>query len=103
MPISFSVPLPKEPTICKSIVGNKNHFVIRVPPDVDSIHAINVKELTVFWDASSDINGRDVEKEIQFLHQYIADQSISRLTIVPFNYRLLDTVQYDLNKANSFS
>ncbi len=94
-PVAFSMPLSREPVICQSKLNNSNnskHFAIRITSLPDSVLPIHAKRLTVFWDASGSGKDRDIEKEIRFLQQFIAFNSIQQLTLIPFNHRLLDTV-----------
>lgn len=99
-PISFSFPLVNKTAICTDTTGGHNYFALRYQPGPDSTYKISPKELTVFWDVSASAQHRDIDKEMIFLQQYIAYHAILKMTIVPFNYKLLDTAIFDLSKKN---
>lgn len=98
-PIAFSVPLVKN-TICTDTIGGQRYFTLRFQPKADTSYQINPKELTVFWDASASAENNDVDKEITFLQQFITYHTIRKITIVPFNYKLLDTAVFNLGKGS---
>lgn len=99
-PIAFSIPLVNKTASCTDTTGGHNYFALRYQPGADSIYKISPKELTVFWDASASAQNQNVEKEMNFLQQYIAYHAIRKITIVPFNYKLLDTAIFDSGKRN---
>ena len=83
-------------------MGESAHFALRFQPSYTDEYDIHPKQLTVFWDASASLAKRDVNKEINFLKQFISFHNISQLRIIPFNYKLLDTaIFYTENNFNS--
>ncbi len=101
-PIAFSIPIISGPRFCTKMVDQKTYFALRFQPSYPTEYIIHPKEITVFWDASASSAKRNVNKEINFLKQFIAYHKISQLTIIPFNYKLLDTaVFYTENGFNS--
>lgn len=99
--IAFSVPLKKQTVLCTDTMGGQKYFALRFQPKIDTSYQINPKELTIFWDASASAENRDVDKEITFLQQFIAYHSVRKITIVPFNYKLLDTAVFNVGSGNN--
>lgn len=99
-PVSFSIPLSTTTFYCTKTVGQQTHFAVHLQPSWPAEYEINPKELTVFWDVSASSSQRNIGKEINFLRQFIAYHHISVLTILPFNYKVLDTAAF-LISANS--
>ena len=93
-PISFSIPVTSKPVFCIKQVEEKKHFALRFLPSYPAESEIHPKEIMVFWDASASSANRDVNREINFLKQFISYHHISKLTIIPFNYKLLDTAVF---------
>jgi TonB-dependent SusC/RagA subfamily outer membrane receptor len=101
-PVAFSIPVLPKTVLCAKTVDQQTYFALRLRPSFADAYEIHPKNLTVFWDASASLAKRDVNKEISFLKQFISFHNISRLTIIPFNYKLLDTaVFYTENNFNS--
>lgn len=101
-PVAFSMPLPAESQVCIKTNNDQTFFALRFRPSFPKEEQIRPKLLTVFWDASPSLTKRDITKEINFLKQFISWHNISQLTIIPFNYRLLDTAMfYTENGFNS--
>ena len=101
-PIAFSIPISSSPLSCTKTIEQKTHFALRFQPSYPTEYEIQSKEITVFWDASASLAKRDVSREINFLKQFISYHKISQLTIIPFNYKLLDTaIFYTENGFNS--
>lgn len=101
-PVTFSLPILSKTALCTKTVGELTHFTLRFQPLCLNEYDIHPKQLTVFWDASASLAKRDVNKEINFLKQYISFHNISQLKIIPFNYKLLDTaIFYTENNFNS--
>ncbi|MEO7530103.1 MAG: VIT domain-containing protein, partial [Sediminibacterium sp.] len=97
--IAFSVPLKRQPILCTDTMGGQKYFALRFQPKTDTSYQVNPKELTVFWDASASAKSRDTDKEITFLQQFIAYHAIQKITVVPFNYKLLDTSVFNLGNG----
>jgi len=95
--IAFAIPLSKTNAICTETIGSQKNFALCFQPNVDPTYQINPKEITVFWDASGSGENRNINLEIEFLQQFISYHHIRRMTIVPFNHQLLDTVIFTLN------
>jgi TonB-dependent SusC/RagA subfamily outer membrane receptor len=102
-PVAFSFPLSSRLTFCsKRINESEAFFALRIQPSSPKEYTIRPETLTVLWDASASLSRRDINKEINFLKQFISYHNISRLTIIPFNYKLLDTaIFYTENGFNS--
>ncbi|RYZ54879.1 MAG: hypothetical protein EOP49_04135 [Sphingobacteriales bacterium] len=101
-PVSFSYPIFPGIELCTKPGEQDMHFALRVQPSVEREYALNLRSLTVYWDASASVSKRDVNREINFLKQFVSLHNITQLTIIPFNYKLLDTaVFYTGNNFNS--
>jgi TonB-dependent SusC/RagA subfamily outer membrane receptor len=101
-PIIFSIPLSGKPEVCTKTNEKQTFFALRLQPSFQQEYAIQPKQVTVFWDASASLGKRDINKEISFLKQFISWHNIAKLTIIPFNYKFLDTaVFYTENAFNS--
>lgn len=90
-PISFSIPLTPSPVICTKPAGKETIFALRFKPSCETEFEIHPQKITVFWDGSSSARKRDINKEINFLKQFVSFHKIRQLTIIPFNHVLLDT------------
>lgn len=93
-PIAFSITVSPQPVFCTKWVEQKTHFALRFLPSWPAEYDIHPREIMVFWDASASSATRDVSREINFLKQFISYHSISKLTIIPFNYKLQDTAVF---------
>ena len=102
-PVSFAIPLLKTTAICTATTDSKKNFAVRFQPNTDLTYQINPKEITIFWDASGSGENRNANLEISFLQQFISYHEIRKLTIVPFNHQLLDTVIFLLIDDNNKS
>ncbi len=100
-PVSFAIPNPAYPFFCTKEIDSKNHFALRFRPEVEKEYPIHPKEIAVYWDASASAASRNINKEINFLEQYISRHKILRLTIIPFNYRAVDTAIFETGNVNS--
>ncbi|MFT3846446.1 MAG: TonB-dependent receptor plug domain-containing protein [Lacibacter sp.] len=98
-PISFVLPLNADVSYCTKQTVMQTFFALKYHPAADSVYEIHPSSLHVFWDVSSSGARRDVKKEIGFLKQYIAWHRVQKLTIISFNYKVKDTVVFDLTKA----
>lgn len=99
--IRFSIPVLKRSIVCinKNSVGQS--FALRFQPRADTIYNINAKKIIVFWDASASAESRDINKEIRFMQQFIAWHGVERITIIPFNYKQLDTATFNLSNSDN--
>ncbi|MEO6729703.1 MAG: TonB-dependent receptor plug domain-containing protein [Ferruginibacter sp.] len=98
--VSFAIPLLKTPVVCTETAGKKMFFATRFQSKADSTYEINPIALTVFWDASASAENRNINLEIGFLQQFISYHHIRTITIVPFNYKLLDTAVFNFTNGN---
>ncbi|HEY6503670.1 MAG TPA: TonB-dependent receptor plug domain-containing protein [Chitinophagaceae bacterium] len=96
-PVAFSMPLSSSTFYCTKITGQQTHFALHLRPSYPTEYEVAPKQLTVFWDVSSSSSKRDINKEISFLRQFIAYHRITQLTILPFNYKVLDTAVFNIN------
>ncbi len=93
-PVSFSIPFPKQNLLCSGSNGSQKNFAVLFQPGPGNEGMINPRQLTIFWDASASAKARDLNKEMMFLQQFIAKNSVEKVTVIPFNYRLLDSVSF---------
>ncbi|MBL7741400.1 MAG: TonB-dependent receptor plug domain-containing protein [Chitinophagaceae bacterium] len=101
-PVTFGIPMATSPSLCTKTTGQQTYFALQFQPSSPQEYDIKPKQLAVYWDASASLARRDIGKEISFLKQFISYHNISQLTIIPFNYKLLDTaVFYTENGFNS--
>jgi TonB-dependent SusC/RagA subfamily outer membrane receptor len=101
-PIAFSMTLSSGTFYCTKTVGQKTWFALHLRPSYTHEYEVHPKQLTVFWDVSASSSKRDINREINFLRQFISYHNIAQLTILPFNYKVLDTaVFYTGNNFNS--
>ncbi len=101
-PVTFGIPMATSPSLCTKTVQQQTHFALRFQPNSQQEYDIKPKQLAVYWDASASLVRRDIGKEISFLKQFLSYHNISQITIIPFNYKLLDTaVFYTENGFNS--
>jgi hypothetical protein len=87
-PVLFELPISQASVTCFGKKDGKTYFATRYLPAVPPSYAINAKTLTVFWDVSASGSQRQVDKEINFLKQYVALHKPSTLEIVSFNYKI---------------
>jgi TonB-dependent SusC/RagA subfamily outer membrane receptor len=99
-PISFAIPLPSSSFYCTKIVGQQTHFALHFQPSYPVEYQVSPKQLTVFWDVSASSSKRDINKEVNFLKQFVAYHSIMELTILPFNHKIIDTAVFTVNSSN---
>ena len=90
-PVSFSIPLTASPIVCARPAGKETVFALRFKPSCETDFEIHPQKITVFWDASFSAKKRDINKEINFLKQFVSFHKIKQLTIIPFNHDLIDT------------
>ncbi len=100
-PISFSIPLDSTPKFCSMPVIGGHQFAVRWPLDLPSHYENKPGHLLIFWDASDARHNRNLNREIDFLQQYISQNNVSQLTIIPFNHRIMDTATFYTAKGFS--
>ncbi|MBL7743446.1 MAG: TonB-dependent receptor plug domain-containing protein [Chitinophagaceae bacterium] len=98
-PLAFGIPMAASPSLCTKTVQQQTHFALRFQPSSSQEYDIKPKQLTVYWDASASLARRDIGKEISFLKQFVSYHNISQVTIIPFNYKLLDTAVFYTEKG----
>ena len=98
-PIAFSFDLSSRTAFCSKSNESVTFFAFRFQPSVPKEYIIKSKTLVIFWDASASVATRDMKKEMRFLRQFIAYHNIIELTIIPFNYKLLDTAVFRMDKG----
>ena len=99
--IRFSIPVIKKAFVCTGADTGRRSFAMRFQPRADTVYNISTKKIIVFWDASASAENRDINKEINFLQRFISWHAIEQITIVPFNYKLLDTAIFYCFGGNS--
>src|SRR5688572_346791 len=92
--ISFSLPLTGNPVVCTTPAGKETVFAMRFKPGCETEFEIHPQKITVFWDASSSGRHRDINREINFLKQFVSFHNIKQLTLIPFNHELIDTAVF---------
>jgi TonB-dependent SusC/RagA subfamily outer membrane receptor len=91
-PISFSIRFPQQALLCGSNQDRQNNFAVLFRPGPGTSPKINSQQLTIFWDASASAKARDLNKELMFLQQFLSVNAVEKITLIPFSYRLLDTL-----------
>ncbi len=99
--IGFFIPLLNKTVLCTKTTANQKYFAVRFQPTVAKSVKINPTQLTVFWDASASAENRNINTEIGFLEQFISWHHIKKITIIPFNYKLLDTAVFYFNDGSN--
>lgn len=94
-PVVFSIPLDESLVICTKQKSNQTFFALRIKPAVETDQAFQPKHITVFWDASASAAKRNLDKEINFLRQFISFHGITRLTIITFNHKITDKTVFE--------
>ncbi|MEI9806732.1 MAG: hypothetical protein WDO16_01965 [Bacteroidota bacterium] len=94
-PVAFSIPSSPSAVYCTKITGQQTHFALLFQPSYPADYEVSPR-LTVFWDISASSSKRNTSKEINFLKQFISYHNISALTILPFNYKILDTAVFHI-------
>lgn len=86
-PVTFSISLPQQNTVCISEEDGAAFFALRYTHPIIKNIPLQPKRVGLFWDVSASGNNRDIEKEISFLKQYIAFYKIESLAIIPFHHK----------------
>jgi TonB-dependent SusC/RagA subfamily outer membrane receptor len=99
--LAFNIPMQHgKASLCTKFIQGQTHFALRYHRSIPAQLDFKPKKITIYWDASSDIRNRDIEKEISFLRQYTRFYGVQQLTIIPFNQHLLDTAVFTLQGGN---
>ncbi len=98
--ISFAIPLIHDHELYTSPRGDQADFAIRTTPVLDSVYNIHPRKIAVFWDASASTTERAMNREVNFLRQYMAWHRVTHLTIIPFNHKTLDTAVFSMRKES---
>ncbi|WP_299680225.1 carboxypeptidase-like regulatory domain-containing protein [uncultured Dokdonia sp.] len=61
---------------------------IELEPSSKKQRVTKVSDLTVFWDVSEDMKGRDVAAEISYVQQYVSAYKELQLRLVVFDYKV---------------
>jgi len=99
-PIAFSMALALPFALCTQSNQQQTFFALRFMPSLSGENPIHPKTATIFWDASASQSKRDINKEINFLKQFISYHRIPEMTIIPFNHKLLDTATFQTENSN---
>ncbi|WOD43016.1 carboxypeptidase-like regulatory domain-containing protein [Hwangdonia lutea] len=59
-----------------------------------------VNEITIYWDASLSMKSRDLEKELEFLDNYINHLRDVKVELVKFSNQILSTKNYQISNGN---
>lgn len=94
LPIEFSFQRPFTNIVCANNNGTDKSFMIFAGKNVPKTTRTDASSITVCWDASASLRNRDVVKEMDFLRQVLSYHNTERLTIVRFNYRVLDSATF---------
>ncbi|HEX7845323.1 MAG TPA: VIT and VWA domain-containing protein, partial [Chitinophagaceae bacterium] len=100
-PIAFSIPLSATQEFCARQNGSQTYFGLRFKPGIPLEYAMQPRNITVYWDASASSAKRDIDKEINFLRQFISYHSITELTLITFSHKVIDKVVFDKPNASS--
>ena len=95
-PIAFSIPIPGTHVFCVKQREATTHFALWYKTAEAVDYELHPNDLTVYWDASRSGTTRDVKKEMSFLQQFISYHGIKRLTLMPFNHKILDKVIFEI-------
>ena len=61
---------------------------IELEPSTKKAKAKKVQNLTVFWDASEDMQGRDIDAEIAYVQDYVLAYKNITLRLIVFDYQI---------------
>ncbi|MEP0266794.1 tetratricopeptide repeat protein [Dokdonia sp.] len=61
---------------------------IELEPSKSQSKTKNVKKITVFWDISEDMQGRDVEAELAYIQRYVDTHKNLKIHLITFSYEV---------------
>jgi TonB-dependent SusC/RagA subfamily outer membrane receptor len=100
-PIAFSIPLPSSNYYCTKTIDQQTYFSLHFQPAYPAEYEVSPKQLAVFWDVSTSSSKRDINKEINFLKQFVSYHNIRELSILPFNHKIQDTAVFAVNNTSN--
>jgi TonB-dependent SusC/RagA subfamily outer membrane receptor len=93
--ISFFIPVAANmPLKCISKNNDETNFLLKIKPSIQATGNTGITTLTIFWDVSLSGKERKIGKELDFLEDYITQNSITNLKIVLFNQRIQGVINY---------
>jgi TonB-dependent SusC/RagA subfamily outer membrane receptor len=92
----FSIPLKQPISICRFDEECGRSFFARITPDSLPIAKSAPLSVTVFWDVSASAENRSLEKEINFLEDYLKTYAPQQLTIVTFAIDVVEAKKFSL-------
>ncbi|MEP0266793.1 TonB-dependent receptor plug domain-containing protein [Dokdonia sp.] len=69
---------------------------IKLIPTRKKVNTPNVKMITVFWDVSEDMQGRNVDTELAYLQEYVSQYKKITLRLVAFGYEIRKDEQIEI-------
>lgn len=94
--IQFIIPFPStKPVVCTQKDQENMYWGVRLNRNsLEKQYSIKPKRICVYWDVSASGANRNIRREIRFLEQYISYYDIEKVTIVPFNHEMQDSVVF---------
>jgi TonB-dependent SusC/RagA subfamily outer membrane receptor len=93
-PLSFHIPLGSETISCTKERDGQRYFALRTVPEKIAAYSIYPASVTIFWDVSASARNRDMNRELNFLRQYLAFYKPGEVRIKTFNYKLQDSAVF---------
>ena len=96
--VSFRIPVKKNQYhyLIES-KNDSNYFSLRLLHDVPKYQYTAAGDrLAVFWDISASADLRNIDKEIHFLHSYLASNRINEVSLYTFNQELKHVANFNL-------
>jgi len=81
-------------------INSKTYFNINLNTIGETKPRRLPKTICIFWDASSSMANRDVERELELLTKYIKAVGSCEITLVPFANAILETKKYNIIYGN---
>lgn len=82
--IRFLIPFSGQAVFCTKSVDGKTVFALRKFANIPKQINLKANTIRVFWDVSGSSESRNIDKEINFLEQYLKTQNVNEMVIVPF-------------------
>ena len=93
-PLSFQIPLGSETISCTKERDGQRYFALRSIPEKIAAYSIYPGSVTIFWDVSASARNRDINRELNFLRQYMAFYKPEQVQVKTFNYKLQDSAVF---------
>ncbi len=100
-PVSFYIPLKANmPLLCISKEEGISRFLMRLTPQVPKYYTVKPLSIAVFWDVSASGDKRNINKEIDFLEEYIISNRINLITLTLFNQKVKEAQVLSVTTRN---